>query len=131
MPAPKSLRCPNCSAPLDVPLGEVEVLCPYCASRLRFLPAQEELQVVRTREEMKYRERVAVRRALLAKQLQQEEAERWRQTAARVAIAALPVVGEAAGRTLFRAALGRAGGAGCVCFTAALLGALGVLAALF
>jgi DNA-directed RNA polymerase subunit RPC12/RpoP len=128
MAAPASVRCPNCSAPLDVPLGEVEILCPYCASKLRFLPGREELEVVRTREEMKYRERVAVRKTLLEQQLRVEEAERWRRTAARVAIAALPVVGEAAGRGLFRAALGRGGGCGCL--TATLVAALGLLAAL-
>jgi uncharacterized Zn finger protein (UPF0148 family) len=117
-------HCPNCSAPLDVPMGETELVCPYCASRLRFVPEAGEIEVVRTREEMKYRERVAVQKLILQKQLEQEEARMWRQTAARVAIAALPVVGSVAGRTLFRAALGRRGGClgcGCVSFVAAAL----------
>ena len=109
-------HCPNCSAPLDVPLGEVEVVCPFCASRLRFLPEASELEVVKTREEMKYKERVEVQKLLMKKQLEQEEAERWRQTAAQVAISALPMVGTAVGRGLFRAALGGRGGClGCGC----------------
>jgi hypothetical protein len=107
----------------------VELPCPYCASKLRFLPGSEELQVVRTREDMKYRERVAVQQALLENQLRAEEAERWRQAAARVAIAALPVVGTAAGRGLFRAALGRGGAWGCL--TAGLVALAGLAAALF
>lgn len=111
-------HCPNCSAPLDVPMGETELVCPFCASRLRFVPEAGEIEVVRTREEMKYKERVAVQKLILQKQLEQEEAERWRQTAAQVAIAALPVVGSVAGRALFHAALGRRGGcAGCGCLT--------------
>jgi uncharacterized Zn finger protein (UPF0148 family) len=119
---PSSVHCPNCSAPLEVELGETEVLCPFCASRLRFVPGREELEVVRTREEMKYRERVAVQKAILQKRLRQEELARWRTTAANVAIAALPVVGEAAGKAAFRMALTRSRGAGCGCS--------GVLAAL-
>jgi hypothetical protein len=40
------LGCRNCcGAPLDVPLGEVEALCEYCRSRLRFLPEENELEV--------------------------------------------------------------------------------------
>ena len=119
--ADTTYHCPNCSAPLDVPLGEVEVACPFCESRLRFLPDASELEVVKTREEMKYKERVAVQKLLMRKQLEQEEAERWRQTAAQVAISALPVVGTAVGRGLFRAALGSRGGClGCGCLSLAL-----------
>jgi len=118
-----SSHCPNCAAPLDVEVGQVEVFCEYCASQLRFVPGSEELEVVRTREEMKYRERVAVQKAILRKKLDQEEAERWRQMAGRVAIAALPVVGQAAGRAMFGAAVRRSGG-GCA------FGCLGLLAAL-
>ena len=105
-------HCANCSAPLEVELGQVEVFCDFCDSWLRIIPGQDELAVVRTREEMKYRERVAVQKAILRNQLEREEAERWRQTAAKVAIAALPVVGRAAGRGLFNAALRR--GSGCL-----------------
>ncbi len=112
----KTFHCPNCSAPLDVPLGEVEVLCRFCESRLTLKPDAEELEVIKTREEMKYRERVAVSKAILQKQLEQEEAERWRQTAAQVAIAALPLVGSSIGKGLFRAAIGRPRGClGCGC----------------
>jgi uncharacterized Zn finger protein (UPF0148 family) len=125
--ADTTYHCPNCSAPLDVPLGEVEMACPFCESRLRFLPEASELEVVKTREEMKYKERVEVHKLLMRKQLEQEEAERWRQTAAQVAIAALPMVGTAVGRGLFRAALGRRGGClGCGCLSLA----LGIVAAL-
>ncbi len=126
-PAPQALHCPNCSAPLVVELGQVEEICPYCASRLRFVPERAEMEVVRTREEMKYRERVAVQKLILQKQLEAEERERWRQVAARVAISALPVVGSAAGRAMFRAALGGEGGClGCGC--ALLLGAAALAA---
>ena len=59
-PKPQGHHCPNCSAPLAVELGQVEVLCEFCDSRLRLIPGRDELAVVRTREEMKYRERVAV-----------------------------------------------------------------------
>jgi len=45
-----SLGCPNCSAPLSVPLGEVETGCEFCGSELRLLPGEQELEVVRTRE---------------------------------------------------------------------------------
>jgi hypothetical protein len=79
------------------------------------LPEGAELEVVRTREEMKRRERVDVQRLILQKRLQEEEAERWRQAAGRVAIAALPVVGDVAGRALFGAAMRRGGCLGCGC----------------
>jgi uncharacterized Zn finger protein (UPF0148 family) len=111
----RAIHCPNCSAPLSVPIGETETLCPFCSSRLRMIPEGEELEVVRTREEMKRRERVDVQRLILQKRLQEEEAARWRQTAARVAIAALPVVGDVAGRALFGAAMRRGGCLGCGC----------------
>lgn len=114
-----SHHCPNCSAPLEVPLGEVEALCAYCGSRLRFIPEAEELEVVRTREEMKYRERVAVQKQILRNRLEQEEMDRWRRVATKVAIAAMPVVGEAAGKAMFGAAVGRGGGClGCGCLAA-------------
>ena len=124
-------HCSNCSAPLEVALGQIEVLCEFCDSRLRIIPGKDELAVVRTREEMKYRERVAVQKAILRQKLEREEAERWRQTAARVAIAAVPIVGRAAGRGLFNAALKRGSGClGCGCF-AVLAVVLAVLALLF
>ncbi|MBN2432829.1 MAG: hypothetical protein JXQ27_15250 [Acidobacteria bacterium] len=122
----KSVHCPNCSAPLDLPVGEVEALCEYCSSRLRFVPGQEELEVVRTREEMKYRERVAVQKQILKNKMDQEEMDRWRSVAGRVAIAALPVVGDVAGRSLFGAAMNRGKG----CFGCGCLAVLGALAAL-
>ena len=126
-----SYDCPNCSAPVTLPLGEVETVCEYCGSHLRFLPDEREMEVVRTREEMKRRERVAIQKAMLKKQLDQEEMARWRNTAARVAIAALPVVGDVAGRAMFRSAVHRGGGgcAGCGCLglAAALLAALAAL----
>ena len=116
----QTLHCPDCAAPLDVPLGETEVVCPFCASKLRLIPGASELEVVKTREEMKFKERVEVQKLILQKQLDQEEADRWRQTAAQVAIASLPVVGTVVGRTLFHAALGRRGGClGCGCLLAA------------
>jgi len=109
-------HCSNCSAPLEVELGQVEVFCEFCDSHLRIVPGEDELAVVRTREEMKYRERVAVQKAILRQKLEREEAERWRQTAAKVAIAAVPLVGRAAGRGLFNAALRSGGGCfGCGC----------------
>ena len=124
-------HCSNCSAPLEVDLGQVEVFCEFCDSQLRIVPGEDELAVVRTREEMKYRERVAVQKAILRQKLEREEAERWRQTAAKVAIAALPVVGRSAGRGLFNAALARGGGCfGCGCLAVVML-AFGLLAALF
>lgn len=124
----RSHHCPNCSAPLAVPIGRVEVSCEYCGSRLKLLPDESEMAVVRTREEMKYRERVAVRKEILRAKLDQEQADRWRETAGKVAIAALPVVGEVAGQALFGAAMKRGGGClGCGCF--ATLAALALLVA--
>jgi hypothetical protein len=128
MADPQSVKCPNCSAPLCVPLGETEIDCEFCDSRVRMLPGSHEMEVVRTREEMKYRERVAVTRTHMRHQLEQEEADRWRQTAAQVAIAVLPVVGRSVGRAAFNAALGHRGrgclGCGCVLpFVAVLAGA--------
>jgi uncharacterized Zn finger protein (UPF0148 family) len=123
-------HCSNCSAPLEVELGQVEVFCDFCDSWLRILPGESELAVIRTREEMKYRERVAVQKAILRQKLEREEAERWRQTAAKVAIAAVPLVGRAAGRGLFNAALARGGGCltcGCLAFLAIPLLLLAVL----
>ncbi len=124
---PRHLGCPNCGAPLDLPLGEVEALCEYCASRLRFIPEDNELEVVKTREEMKHRERVAVEKEILRKRFEQEEMDRWRQTAAKVAIASVPILGCTAGRAAFNAALrrggGGCGGCGCVVLIAALLAA--------
>jgi uncharacterized Zn finger protein (UPF0148 family) len=115
-PQAQGHHCPNCSAPLAVELGQVEVLCEFCDSELRLIPGKDELAVVRTREEMKYRERVAVQKEILRQKLEREEAERWRKTAAKVAIAAVPVVGRAAGRGLFNAALDKASGCiGCGC----------------
>jgi hypothetical protein len=117
MPEPRSVKCPNCSAPMLVPLGETEMDCDFCDSRVRFLPGSDELEVVRTREEMKSRERVALAQARMRQQLEEQEAERWRQTAAKLAIAALPVIGRSAGRAAFDAALRRRGGGclGCGC----------------
>ena len=106
------------------------MFCEFCDSRLRIVPGEDELAVVRTREEMKYRERVAVQKAILRQKLEREEAERWRQTAAKVAIAAVPIVGRAAGRGLFNAALHRGSGClGCGCLTllALVLALLGTL----
>jgi uncharacterized Zn finger protein (UPF0148 family) len=120
----RHLGCPNCGAPLDVPLGEVEALCEYCRSRLRFVPEDNELEVVRTREDMKRRERVEVEKQILRNRLEQEEMDRWRQTAARVAIAAVPIVGRTAGRAAFNAAArggGGCGGCGCLGLIAALI----------
>ena len=131
----RTIKCPNCSAPLDVPLGETEVLCDYCDSQLRLLPEREELEVVRTREEMKYRERVAVAQARMRQDLAREEAAAWRQTAAKVAIVALPLVGSSAGRAVFNAALRRSGmgrgclGCGCLVPFVVLVAGLGALVA--
>jgi len=122
MAEPTSHHCPNCSAPVDVPLGEIEVFCEYCDSQLRFIPEAEELEVIRTREEMKYRERVAVEKQILRNKLHREEMDRWRETAAKVAIASVPVVGRTAARTLFGAALRKGGGCGFGCL--AVFGAL-------
>jgi len=93
----RHLGCPNCGAPLDVPLGEVEALCEFCRSKLRFIPEDNELEVVRTREEMKHRERVAVEKQILRNKLEKEEMDRWRKTASKVAIAAIPIIGRTAG----------------------------------
>ena len=123
----RHLGCPNCGAPLDVPLGEVEALCGYCRSKLRFVPEANELEVVRTREEMKHRERVAVEQQILQNRLKQQEMDRWRQTAAKVAIAAVPIIGRTAGRAAFSAAASRGGGCGCLGVIAALLAALALL----
>lgn len=126
---PEDISCPNCGAPVDLAIGDTETVCEYCSSLLRFVPGAEELEVVRTREEMKYRERVAVQQQILRNKLEQEEMERWRQTAARVAIAALPVIGRTASRTAFDSALRHGGGCtGCGCL--GLMGILGGLAAL-
>jgi hypothetical protein len=101
---------------MSVALGDVEHTCQYCSSLIRFIPGSEEMEVVRTREEMKYKERVAVQQARLRQELEREEGEQWRQTAAKVAIAALPVLGRSAGSAVFRAALHRGGGClGCGC----------------
>jgi uncharacterized Zn finger protein (UPF0148 family) len=124
----KELHCPNCSAPLKVPPGEVDVLCEFCESRLTFVPSTQEMEVVRTREEMKRKERVEVQRLQMENELQREEAAQWRQTAAQVAIAALPVVGTAVGRGMFNSVL-RRGGRGCL-GCGCLLPILGALAAL-
>ncbi len=110
----ESRHCPNCAAPVDLGLGELETVCAYCRSRLRFVPDRQEMEVIRTREEMKYRERIAVQREILNKQLRQEELAKWRETAGKVALGALPFLGEAAGRALFRTVLGQ-GGCGCGC----------------
>ena len=110
-------------------MGEVEVFCEYCDSQLRFIPDEEELEVVRTREEMKYRERVAVEKQILRNKLHREEMDRWRETAAKVAIASVPIVGRTAGRALFGAALRRGGGCGmgCLAVFGALVAALALL----
>jgi hypothetical protein len=129
----RSVKCPNCSAPMLVALGETDVDCGYCDSLVRFLPGSEELEVVRTREELKHRERVALQQTRMRHELEQEEAERWRQTAAKVAIAALPIVGRSAGRVAFEAVLGRRTrgclGCGCVLPLAIVSGSLVVLVA--
>ncbi len=131
MPETISYDCPNCAAPTMLPLGEVETVCEYCGSHLRFLPDEREMEVVRTREEMKRRERVSIQKAMLRKQLEQEELAQWRNTAAKVAVAALPVVGDVAGRALFRSAVHRGGtgcsGCGCLAVVAMALAALAAL----
>jgi hypothetical protein len=128
----RSVKCPNCSAPMAVPLGECEMLCDFCDSLVRFLPGSGEMEVVRTREEMKSRERVALAQERMRQQLEAEEAARWRQTAANVAIAALPILGRTAGSAIFDAVLGnRRGCLGCGCvipLLALLTGAACVLA---
>jgi len=110
----RTLHCPNCSAPLTIPLGETEHICEFCESQLRFIPKDNELEVVKTREEMKYKERVANRKIAMEKQLKQEEAEKWRRTTTKIAIAAMPYVGNSVGRALFRSVL-RGRGCGCGC----------------
>jgi hypothetical protein len=117
---------------MAVPLGDVEATCEYCESLVRFIPGSDEMQVVRTREEMKYRERVALHQESMRQQLQREEYAAWRQTAAKVAIAALPIVGRTAGRVVFNAALRRGGCAGCGCVLPIVLltGAATLLAAI-
>jgi hypothetical protein len=112
-----------------VPLGEVELDCEFCDSRVRLIPGSSELEVVRTREALKHRERLALEQQRLRQQLEQAEAERWRQTAAKVAVAALPVLGRSAGRAVFDAALRRNRGClGCGCLPVLLLAlASGVL----
>ena len=120
------LGCPNCGAPLDLLIGEVEALCDYCASRLKFIPEDNELEVVKTREEMKHRERVEVEKQILRNRLKTEEMDRWRETAAKVAIAAVPIVGRTAGRAAFNSATrsgGGCGGCGCLGLIAALVAA--------
>jgi hypothetical protein len=106
-------------------LGEVEALCEYCRSKLRFIPEENELEVVRTREEMKHRERIAVEKQILRNELEREEMDRWRETASRVAIAALPIVGRTAARAAFNQAAtsggGGCGGCGCLALIAALI----------
>jgi uncharacterized Zn finger protein (UPF0148 family) len=123
----RQLGCPNCGAPLNVPLGEVEALCEYCRSKLRFIPEENELEVVRTREEMKHRERIAVEKQILRNKLEQEEMDRWRETASKVAIAALPIVGRTAARAAFNQAAassgGGCGGCGCLALIAAAIAA--------
>ncbi len=125
MAEPTSVKCPNCSAPMLVPLGEVEVDCAFCDSRVRFVPGTAELEVVRAREELKQRGRVALEQQRLRQQLEQAEAERWRQTAAKVAVAALPILGRSAGRAVFEATLRRGGCLGCGCLPILLLAVLG------
>jgi hypothetical protein len=125
----QAIHCPNCSAPLTVPIGETETICPFCNSKLRMIPGEGELEIVRTREDMKRQERVDVQRVILEKRLEEEEAERWRQMAGRVAIAALPVIGDVAGRAVFGAAMGEGGCIGCGCLPVVILGLLGSAAA--
>jgi uncharacterized Zn finger protein (UPF0148 family) len=117
------LGCPNCGAPLDLAIGEVEALCDYCRSRLKFIPEDNELEVVKTREEMKHRERVEVEKQILRNRLKHAEMDRWRQTAAKVAIAAVPIVGRTVGRAAFNSAARSGGGCGCLGLIAALLAA--------
>jgi hypothetical protein len=104
----------------------VEALCGYCRSKLRFIPEENELEVVRTREEMKRRERVEVEKQILRNKLEHEEMDRWRATAAKVAIAAVPIIGRTAGRAAFNSAArggGGCGGCGCLGLIAALIAA--------
>ena len=122
----RHLGCPNCGAPLDLPIGEVEKFLRVCASRLKFIPEDNELEVVRPRKEvMKHRERVEVEKQILRNRLE-EEMDRWRETAAKVAIAAVPIVGRTAGRAAFNSAARSGGGwagGGCLGLIAALVAA--------
>lgn len=117
---------------MEVPLGETEMACAFCSSRIRFLPGSDEMEVVRVREEAKSRERAAVAQARMRQELEQEELERWRQTAANVAITVLPVVGRSAARVLFDTALGGSGRGclGCGCVLPILMLLAGVVSAL-
>ncbi len=129
----RSLKCPNCAAPIAVPLGEVEHVCSYCGSALRLLPGEQEMEVVRRREEMRHRERVAAQQQVLRQQMHHEEMDRWRRTAGQVAVSALPLVGEAAGKAMFRAAVARGSGClgcGCLGAIAALLATLALVGGL-
>lgn len=124
----RTRHCPNCGAPIAIEIGETDFVCQFCASKLHFIPSREELTVVKKREEMKYRERVATRKLAMEKQLRQEEAEKWRQTAAKVAVAALPLVGDTAGRALFNSILKRGSGCiGCGCIVIILVIAAAVV----
>jgi uncharacterized Zn finger protein (UPF0148 family) len=124
MTDPAIRKCPNCGAPLDAVIGDVEDICEYCGSLIRLIPEAEELEVVRTREDMKRRERVAIQKEKLRRHAEQQEMERWRRAAATVALRAMPIIGDAAGRAVFRGAMGRGGCgcAGCVVFVAMALG---------
>jgi hypothetical protein len=113
MTDPEIRKCPNCAAPLDAAIGDVEDICEYCGSLIRLIPEAEELEVVRTREDMKRRERVAIQKEKLRRHVEQQEMERWRRAAAGVALRAMPIIGDAAGRAIFRGAL-RRGGCGCI-----------------
>jgi hypothetical protein len=113
MTDPEIRKCPNCAAPLDAAIGDVEDICEYCGSLIRLIPEAEELEVVRTREDMKRRERVAIQKEKLRRHVEQQEMERWRRAAAGVALRAMPIIGDAAGRAVFRGAMGR-GGCGCI-----------------
>jgi hypothetical protein len=123
----RNLKCPNCGAPTELALGEVEALCQFCGSRVAHLPGEGELEVVRTREEVKARERLDVERLEQQRRLRELEGERWRQAAGKVAAAVLPALGRSAGRAAAEAVLARGGGClGCGCSVAlALLGLLG------
>jgi len=129
MPESRSVKCPNCSAPMEVPLGEVEMACSFCESLIRFIPGSEEMEVVRTREELKSRERVAVEQERIREEHEREEADAWRKTAADVAMKALPVIGGSAGRAIYRAAFGwRRGCLGCGCVVPLVVAALSAAA---
>ncbi len=122
---PRNEHCPNCSAPVKLAVGQIEALCGYCGSHLRFTPDKSEMEVLKTREEMRYRERVAVKKAVLRQQLEREEMAAWRKTAANVAIAALPVVGNVASRSIVNAAIRKGGGCfGCGCLGLLVAGAV-------